>query len=364
MLFRRLYEEGLAQASYIIGCQRAQEAIVVDPNMDIDSYLRVARDEGVKITQVAETHIHADFASGARYLAAETGASLSISNEGGPDWTYGFSQEPNVSLLHDGDRISVGNVHLDILHTPGHTPEHLTFLFIDSARSNAYAGALTGDFLFIGDVGRPDLLERAVGQVGTMRSAAAVLYNSIQKFKKLPDHLQIWPGHGAGSACGKSMSSAEVSTLGYEKIANWALEPMSEDDFIERVLEGQVPAPPYFGAMKIRNRDGAQPPSSKHPKKLSIQQFEEIRTSLPTDTLIIDVRNKDEWDQGNIGGAVNIPLPDLHNQLEHIPKDKTVIVHCQRGARSAQAAETLHAFGYNNVHDLVGGYANWKATVG
>src|SRR6185312_10175879 len=222
MIFRRFYDDSLAQASYMIACERSSEAIVVDPNMDIETYLRAARDEGVRITAVTETHIHADFASGARALAAMTGAELHVSGEGGDGWQYSFAHEPGVNILHSGDEISIGMVRLDVHHTPGHTPEHLTFVLTDRARSDVPVGALTGDFLFVGDVGRPDLLERAAGQVGTMRAAAASLYASIQALKQLPDHLQIWPGHGAGSACGKAMSSAAQSTLGYERVANWA----------------------------------------------------------------------------------------------------------------------------------------------
>jgi hydroxyacylglutathione hydrolase len=359
MLFRRFFDEGLAQASYLIGCQQVGEAIVVDPNMDIDVYLRAAEQEKMRIVHITETHIHADFASGARALAAATGATLHVSDEGGEGWQYGFRGESGVNTLHDGDRISVGNVWLDVVHTPGHTPEHLTFLVTDSARSTAYVGALTGDFVFVGDVGRPDLLERAVGQAGTMRSAASVLYHSLQKFKQYPDYLQIWPGHGAGSACGKAMSAAAQSTLGYERVANWAFEPMSEEEFIERVLEGQPPAPAYFGAMKLRNRDGGAPVASPLPRKLSVQQLDEQLKSNP-ELFVIDVRNPDEWERGHLDNATLIPLPELHTRLDEIPRDRPVVVHCQLGARSAKAVATLDAFGFTDVHDVVGGYAAWQ----
>jgi len=244
-------------------------------------------------------------------------------------------------------------------HTPGHTPEHLTFVLTDRARSDVPVGALTGDFIFVGDVGRPDLLERAAGQAGTMRNAAASLYESIQTFKKLPDHLQIWPGHGAGSACGKAMSSAAQSTLGYERVANWALAPMSESEFVERVLEGQPPAPPYFGAMKARNRDAAIPRKLTLTRMLTSDEVAGLGGS--TDARIIDVRNEDEWRRGHIPSATLIPLPTLHARLDEIPRDRPIILHCQRGSRSAVAAATLDAFGFDDVHELRGGMSAWEA---
>lgn len=359
MNFRRFYDDGLAQASYMIGCEQSSDAIVVDPNMNLDTYLRAAREERLRIVAVTETHIHADFASGARALAAATGATLMVSGEGGDDWQYGFANEPGVRLLHDGDTIEIGRVRLDVVHTPGHTPEHLTFIVTDGARSDAPLGALTGDFIFVGDVGRPDLLERAAGQTGTMQSAAAALYRSIRSFTERPDYLQIWPGHGAGSACGKAMSSASQSTLGYERIANWALAPMSETEFIQRVLDGQPTAPPYFGQMKARNRDAPTPRKQTMPRALLPDDL----IGLPPDStaVVIDVRNQNEWDAGHLPNARLIPLPQLHARLSEIPRDRPIILHCQHGGRAAKAAATLDAFGFDDVHDLSGGFAGWEA---
>lgn len=360
MIFHRFYDDTLAQASFLIACERSGEAVVVDPNMDLAMYLDAATAEGVRITEVTETHIHADFASGARALAAAAGARLSVSAEGGIEWQYGFAHEPGVRLIRDGDRIDVGLVSLVARHTPGHTPEHLSFLVIDNARSNEPVGALTGDFIFVGDVGRPDLLERAAGKSGTMHDAARSLYASLKSFAQLPDYLQIWPGHGAGSACGKAMSSAPQSTLGYERIANWAFAPMSESEFVERVLDGQPAAPPYFGAMKVRNRDATVARSHELPRKLSAEQ---LATAAASDRMsIIDVRNPNEWAAGHIDGAVLIPLPELHTRLGEIPRDRPVVVLCQRGSRSAAAAATLDAWGFDDVHDLSGGFHEWEAS--
>ncbi|HSU95953.1 MAG TPA: MBL fold metallo-hydrolase [Gemmatimonadaceae bacterium] len=359
MIFRRFYDDSLAQASYMIACERSAEAIVIDPNMDVEMYLRAARDERVRVTAVTETHIHADFASGARALAAATGAQLHVSGEGGNGWQYSFAHEPGVNILHAGDEITNGMVRLDVHHTPGHTPEHLTFVLTDRARSDVPVGAVTGDFIFVGDVGRPDLLERAAGLAGTMRNSAASLYASIQAFKRLPDHLQIWPGHGAGSACGKAMSSAAQSTLGYERVANWALAPMTESEFVDRVLEGQPPAPPYFGAMKARNRDATVPRKVALPRMMTSDEVAGL--GVDDNALIVDVRNEDEWGRGHIQNAMLIPVSSLHTRLGEIPRDRAIVLHCQRGSRSAVAAATLDAFGYDDVHELSGGMSAWEA---
>ncbi len=359
MIFRRFYDDALAQASYMIGCEEFSEAIVIDPSMDLSTYVTAAAAEGVRIVAVTETHIHADFASGARALAKRVGADLYVSAEGGPEWQYAFAHEPGVHLLHDGDSLSVGRVRLTARHTPGHTPEHLTFIVTDTARSQEPLGALTGDFMFVGDVGRPDLLERAAGKVGTMRDAAASLHSSIQAFKSLPDHLQIWPGHGAGSACGKSMSSAAQSTLGYERAANWALAPRPQTEFVDMVLDDQPPAPPYFGAMKVRNRDAQAVGDSQFPRKVDRDTAETMRSR--SNALVLDVRNRDEYDSGHIRGAVIIPLPELADRVGELPRDVPIVVHCQRGGRSAVGAATLDAFGFSDVHELDGGFASWQA---
>ena len=176
MIFRRIFDEGLAQAAYLVGCSRAGEAVVVDPLRDLGPILAAAEEEKVRITHVTETHIHADFLSGSRELAARTGVSLHLSAEGGPDWQYAFAAADGARLLHDGDEIVVGNVRLRALHTPGHTPEHLSFLVTDGAVAPEPMGILSGDFVFVGDVGRPDLLEKAAQVAGSAEAGARVLW--------------------------------------------------------------------------------------------------------------------------------------------------------------------------------------------
>jgi hydroxyacylglutathione hydrolase len=198
MFIKRFFEPKLAQASYMIGCVVKRECIVIDPNRDAEQYLKAAEAEGVRIAHITETHIHADYLSGSRELAARTKATLYVSDEGDANWKYAFAGEPGVQLIKDGDRITVGNVRIDVVHTPGHTPEHLTFLVTDGAVADEPIAAATGDFIFVGDVGRPDLLERAANIKGTMEVGARTLYASLRKFASKPDWLQIWPGHGAG----------------------------------------------------------------------------------------------------------------------------------------------------------------------
>ena len=238
MIVKRFYDETLAQASYLIGCGRTGSAIVIDPTRDVDQYLRMAEAEEVAITQVTETHIHADFVSGSRELAARTGAALYLSAEGGKDWQYAFAREAGGILVRDGDHIMVGNVRIDVVHTPGHTPEHLAFLVTDTAAATEPIAIVTGDFVFVGDVGRPDLLEKAAKVQGTMEASARTLYRSLVRFKTYPDYLQLWPGHGAGSACGKGLSAVPQSTVGYERRFNWALAVEGEDEFVRQVLTG------------------------------------------------------------------------------------------------------------------------------
>jgi len=305
MLLRRLYEDMLSQVSYIIGCDETRHAIVVDPNRDVDKYLAVAKADKLKITHVTETHIHADYVSGARALAEATGAQLMLSGEGGPDWLYTFAAESKARVLHDGDSLKVGTVKVDVMHTPGHTPEHLAFLITDTVTAQTPMGMLSGDFIFVGDVGRPDLLERAAGMGNTMDALARQLYQSLQKAKTLPAYLQIWPGHGAGSACGKALGDIPSSTLGYERLVNWAFRAPYEDAFVAEVLTGQPEPPKYFARMKTVNRDGPKP--RVEATRIARMSPTEMTTEIDDGALVIDVRATAEFAAGHMAGTINIP---------------------------------------------------------
>jgi hydroxyacylglutathione hydrolase len=301
MYFQHVYDKSLAQGSYFIGCQKAGVAIVIDPKRDVDTYLKIASENNMKITHVAETHIHADFLSGSRELAALTGAQLYLSNEGGPDWQYEF---PHVELKH-GDVINVGNVKLDIIHNPGHTPESISFLLTDVPASDKPVMLFTGDFVFVGDVGRPDLLEKAAGLVGTQEAGAKEMYRSLKLFTDLPDYIQVWPGHGAGSACGKSLGSVPNSTVGYEKFSNWAFKyDHDEEGFVKYLLEDQPEPPKYFAMMKKLNKsDRPLLTDIPKPKRLTLT---ELKTALGKGIKVIDTRSKVDFAKAFIPGTINI----------------------------------------------------------
>jgi len=305
MFFKRFYDENLAQASYMIACEKTREAIIVDPNLDVSQYTRAAGAQRARIAHVTETHIHADFVSGARALAEATGAALHLSAEGGKEWGYTDAAMKTAKPLRHGSEILVGRVRLRAAHTPGHTPEHLAFFVSDLERGEDPVGALTGDFVFVGDVGRPDLLERAAGAKGTMAASAGELFRSLRKFSAQPDHLQIWPGHGAGSACGKSLGSMPQSTLGYEKLFNWAFADMSEKEFVAKVLEDQPVPPRYFSVMKRVNRAAEPPTTRPSPRHLGVQ---ELDAALREKALVIDTQAAEKFAAGHVPGTLNIPL--------------------------------------------------------
>lgn len=301
MFFQQVYDKTLAHASYVIGCQTKGIAMVIDAQRDMDVYRTIAKQNNLKITHIAETHIHADFLCGSRELAAVTGAQMYLSDEGGPDWQYEF---PHHGLRH-GDKIEVGNLSFEVLHTPGHTPEHISFLLTDHPASDEPVMVFTGDFVFVGDIGRPDLLEKAAGIMGTKEVGAHQMYDSIQRFTKLPDYVQVWPAHGAGSACGKALGAVPSSTVGYEKIRNWAFQfADDEQGFVNYLLDGQPEPPKYFAMMKKLNKvDRALLVEVPKHEKLSKEKF---LTAYADGIKVIDTRNKVDFAKGFIPGSYNI----------------------------------------------------------
>ncbi|KIS27401.1 Zn-dependent hydrolase [Arthrobacter sp. SPG23] len=306
MLIERIYDEDLAQASYFIGCQAKGEAVVVDPRRDIDVYRNLAAANGMKIVAVTETHIHADFLSGTRELAAATGATAYVSGEGGADWQYAFEAE----RLNDNDSITLGNITVKALHTPGHTPEHLSFLITDGAFADAPGYLLSGDFVFSGDLGRPDLLDEAAGGVDTRFLGAKQLFASLRdKFLTLPDHVQVHPGHGAGSACGKALGAIPSSTVGYERLYSWwgpYLAANDEEGFVAELLDGQPDAHAYFGRMKRENREGPAVMGERAP--LPELNLASVANDLAADKVtFVDTRPNDQVHQGTVTGSLNVP---------------------------------------------------------
>ena len=314
MLLERIYDEDLAQASYFIGCQAKGEAIVVDARRDLGVYLDLASKNGMKITSVTETHIHADYLSGTRELAAATGAQMYVSDEGGPDWSYSDAFDsgpgaPAVRMKH-GHEIALGNITLEAVHTPGHTPEHMSFLITDGAQSDEPGFMLTGDFVFVGDLGRPDLLDEAAGFVDTRFQGAKDLFASLRdRFLTLPDYVQVHPAHGSGSACGKALGAIAASTVGYERNFSWwgrYLENDDEQGFVEELLNGQPDAHAYFGRMKVQNKLG--PAVIGEAPELIEYTADALRGELEQDTVIfVDTRSNAEVHAGTAPRSLNIP---------------------------------------------------------
>ncbi len=363
MIVKRFYDETLAQASYLIGCGRTGSAVVIDPTRDIDQYLQAADAEEVAVTHVTETHIHADFVSGSRELAARTGAALHLSAEGGDDWQYAFASEAGAVLLKDGDHFMVGNVRIDVVHTPGHTPEHLAFLVTDTAAASEPMAIVSGDFVFVGDVGRPDLLEKAAKVQGTMEASARTLFRSLQRFKAYPDYLQLWPGHGAGSACGKGLSAVPQSTVGYERRFNWALAVGSEDEFVRQVLTGQPEPPAYFAEMKRINRDGPRVLNGfTTPQWLPEVRLPEV---LARKALVIDARPAADFARRACARhdqySAQPELHDLGGWLTPFDEDFYLIIDdsgSDRGAHNvSEAARDLAMIGLDRFAGYFGAHA-------
>jgi hydroxyacylglutathione hydrolase len=293
--FRQIFDERLAQYAYLVGCQKTKEALLVDPERDVDRYLELAKRENLRIVAVTETHIHADFVSGARELVArDPSVRLLLSAEGGEAWSYLWPDRDGVKWtpLRDGDTFRVGNVELVTRHTPGHTPEHLAFLIVDrGAGADLPMAILSGDFVFVGDLGRPDLLESAAGIAGAMEPSARRLYASARDFLGLDDWLQVWPGHGAGSACGKALGAVPTTTVGYERRFSPALAEVArgEREFVDFILEGQPEPPIYFARMKRWNREGP-PILGGLPRPARWSADELVRFAREPEHVVVDAR--------------------------------------------------------------------------
>lgn len=307
MFLRMVYDEKLAQASYVVGCQRSGEAIVFDPARDVDRYIEVARANGLRLVGAAETHIHADFLSGVRELHEGHGAHAYVSAEGGEEWRSKWLERVSgerATFLRDGDVFEVGGVRVEVMHTPGHTPEHVCYLITDTGSgATEPMGVISGDFVFVGDLGRPDLLESAAGQVGAAEPSAHALYSSVRRFLGLADYVQVWPAHGAGSACGKALGAVPSSTVGYERRFNPAFARAEDEGaFVDFILADQPEPPMYFARMKAWNRDGVPILGGlPRPAELSGEALAERARAGAT---IIDVRTWEAFRNGHVPGSL------------------------------------------------------------
>ena len=309
MLLKYFYDQSVAHASYMVGCQKTKEAVIVDPGRDIEQYLDMAKREGVNIVGVAETHIHADYVSGARELADRIGAKLYVSDEGTADWKYMYAKQYDHQLLKNGDTFKIGNIQFEVMHTPGHTPESISFVLTDQGGgADKPMGIFTGDFVFVGSIGRPDLLEEAAGIQNTAEPGARDLFKSAERFKQLPDYLQVWPAHGAGSACGKGLGAIPSSTVGYEKLFNPALQYTDENEFVKYILSEQPPAPKYFALMKKVNKEGPIVLGSEQTPQFV--DANEIDSAREVGT-VLDVRIPSAFADAHVPGSINLPMKML-----------------------------------------------------
>jgi hydroxyacylglutathione hydrolase len=307
MLVRQIADSQLAQFAYLIGCPRTGEAIIIDPERDVDRYFDLAARHKLRLVAAADTHIHADYLSGLREMAAR-GVLVYASKEGGPEWQYEWllSGDYPHRLLGHGDQFSVGHIEFRAVHTPGHTPEHLSYLVRDTgAGAKDLIALASGDFVFVGDVGRPDLLERAAGMIGVMEPSARAQFASIQReFRGLPEFLQVWPAHGAGSACGKSLGDVPTSTVGYELRTNRSIQAaVDEQTFVDFILSGQPEPPLYFARMKRDNRRGPELlPVLPAPPRLDVSDLAALENR--SDIAVLDTRPRDAFFAGHLAGSV------------------------------------------------------------
>jgi hydroxyacylglutathione hydrolase len=348
MYFKQFYLNCLAHASYLIGSEG--EAAVVDPQRDVDQYIEEAAAQNLNIRYILETHLHADFVSGHRELAARTGAEIVFGEKAGATFPH--------RAVKDGDELAVGKVSLRILETPGHTPESICILVTDTDDSQRPSKLLTGDTLFIGDVGRPDL---AGGKGYTKEAMAAMMYDSLAKLMQLEDAVEVYPAHGAGSMCGKNLSTETSSTIGQQRKFNYALQPMTRDEFV-RIMTTDLPeAPAYFSKDAEINRSGAAALTGL-PKPCALSPAEVYELGAQGQ-VILDVRPAADFGAGHIPGALNIGLGGQFASWAGslIPLPAPIVIVAESDGQVEEAQIRLARVGLENVKGyLDGGMSAWK----
>jgi glyoxylase-like metal-dependent hydrolase (beta-lactamase superfamily II)/rhodanese-related sulfurtransferase len=347
MLVQQLYTNCLAQAAYYI--ESDGEAAIIDPLRDYDAYIEMANSNGAKIKYVFETHFHADFVSGHIDLAKQTGASI----------VYGPTTQTTypVHVAKDGEELKVGKLTIKVLHTPGHTPESSSFLLLDE-NGKEYC-VFTGDTLFVGDVGRPDLLDGVM----TKEELAGMMYDSLRnKLMTLPDAVTVYPAHGAGSACGKNIGKETFSTIGEQKANNYALQPMTKEQFIEAVTTGITPAPAYFFKDAKLNKQGYAPIDAVLTKGLSALGLDAFESKMKEGATIIDTRIPDVFELGFVPNALNFGLNGQYAIWAATLLDisQPVLIIAESG-KEKESIERLARVGFDNILGyLEGGFETWK----
>ncbi len=358
MFFHQRFIPGLAIASYMVGDERSKSIAVIDPTRDIDEYIRIARDEGLHITHILETHVHADYVSGAMELKSRLDGKpkIVVSGMGGEVWTPQYADV----VVKEADEVKLGSIRLKAMHTPGHTPEHVTWALYDDTRNADTPWLLfTGDFLFVGDVGRPDLLGDE-----QRKKLAHQLYESVfQKLPPLADYTEIFPAHGAGSLCGKAIGSRRSSTIGYERRFNASLKASDESQWTQSLLNEMPPAPPYFRRMKEINAKGPAILGRELPGQKRISA-KELNDRQRDGCLILDVRPKEAFASAHIPGSLNIPLaaslPSWAGWF--VPYDVKIIIVATDASDVIETITHLIRVGFDEIEGyLEGGIETWQA---
>src|SRR6266404_8648516 len=347
MYFKQFYLGCLAHASYLIGSDG--EAAVVDPQRDVDQYIEEANAQNLKIKYIIETHLHADFVSGHRELADKTGAEIVFGKEARATFPH--------RAVQDGDELAIGRAKLRLMETPGHTPESICVL-ITEVEAHAPQKVLTGDTLFIGDVGRPDL---AGGKGHTPQSMAAMMYDSLhKKLLKLPDEVEVYPAHGAGSMCGKNLSAETSSTIGQQRKFNYALQSMTKDEFVTMMTTDLPDEPAYFATDAEINRDGAQPLENLSPP--AALRPSQVAKAAQQGVVILDTRSAAEFGAGHVPGSLNIGLGGQFASWAGslIPLSSAIVIVAESEEKVGEAQLRLARVGVENVDGfLAGGIFSW-----
>lgn len=343
MYFKQILNERCGCASYLIASRQSMEAAIVDPAIETEQYEALLAERGFHLRYVIDTHVHADHVSGARHLAAAHGARLCLHESA--KVTYPFQP------LKDGEELALGQVRLRVLHTPGHRPELISILVINPPRSPEPSMVLTGDSLLVGDVGRPDF----------GGGDAVAQYGSLSRLLRLPDWVAVFPGHFEGP-CGKGMCGRPSTTIGFERLFN-PLARMDHDPFIATLTDGIPARPLNMLAIEATNRgveDSAWAMLTSTPA-IPVVEIADV-AARPDTTVLIDVREPEEYAHGHVPGAINLPQAELASRLSEVPRDHPVQVICQSGYRSLRSAQFLAQMGYDNIANVNGGTAAWRAS--
>lgn len=345
MYFKQMLHEDCGCSSYVVGGRSTNEVAVIDPALAIDEVLELVRLRDFTVKYVIDTHIHADHVSGARRLAAATGATLCMHESAAVRFPF--------TPLRDGDELPLGNVSLRVLHTPGHRPESITLLVTNHARSESPSMAITGDTLLVGDVGRPDF----GGAEG-----ARELWSSVQRLLTLDDYVEVFPAHFEGP-CGKGMCGRPSTTIGFERRFNPVLQVSGVDEFV-RVITAEIPARPLNMEAIVATNTGEKDAEWAMPQgQHAVAEIDPAAAPAwiaAHDAVVVDVREPAEYDAGHLPGARHIPQCQLADRLAEVPRDREVLLVCAGGVRSLRCAQFLKQLGYERVTSLRGGTSGWR----